>query len=644
VVGETVSHYRVLGQVGVGGMGIVYKAEDVRLGRLVALKFLPPDLAADAAMLGRFEREARAASSLNHPHICTIYDIGDHGGRPFIAMELLEGETLRDRLAGPALAVQTVVGLGLQMAEALEAAHGKGIIHRDVKPANVFVCGGEWIKLLDFGLAKVASQPAAGSGETTAFAERPRELTGPGVAVGTLAYMSPEQSRGEEPDARTDVFSLGAVLYEMATGRQANAHRSMPPSERQTQRMPPALERIIGRSLEADRALRYQSIADLRADLKRLHRDLESGPNAAGTLSARHSRPRKGIASLAVLPLVNASGDPGADYLSEGIAESLINSFAELPRLRVAQRFKSFHYGGPNVDVSAAARELGVQAVLYGRIVRRSDTLVVKMELVDVEKDAQVWGQQYARPLSDIFALQDDIADAVLRALKVKLAGEPRRRVVKHTTDTGAYHAYLRGRFYWEKRTPDQVRKALVCFEEAIDLDRNFALAHTGVADCYAMLGFYPYGVLKPRDAYPRAKVAAHRALALDASLGDAHASLGLCAFLYDWDWQAAELAFRSSIELAPNAMGARVWYPALLGNIGRHEDAVREAEHAVTIDPLSVNAITTLGQIYYLGRNTPRRCGSSRERSRSTRASQRQSSTSGSFAWRNASIPRRSR
>ncbi len=419
--------------------------------------------------------------------------------------------------------------------------------------------------------------------------------------------MSPEQARGEELDARTDVFSLGAVLYEMATGRQAFADRPVPSSERKTQKLPPALERIIGRALEADRELRYQSMADLRADLKRLHRDLESEPKAAETsASARHPRPRKGIASLAVLPLVNASGDPDADYLSEGIAESLINSFAELPKLRVAQRFKSFHYAGSNLDVSAAARELGVQAVLYGRIVKRSDTLVVKMELVDVEKDAQVWGQQYAKHLSDIFALQDEIADEVLRALKVKLAGEPRRRVVKHTTDTDAYHAYLRGRFYWEKRTPDQVKKALVCFEEAIDLDPNYALAYTGVADCYAMLGFYPYGVLKPRDAYPRAKAAAQKALTLDASLGDAHASIGLCAFLYDWDWQAAELAFRRSIELAPNAMGARVWYPALLANIGRHEDAVREAEHAVTIDPLSVNAITTLGQIYYVGRKYP--------------------------------------
>ena len=605
MVGDTVSHYRVLDQVGAGGMGVVYKAEDTRLGRLVALKFLPAELVVNAAILERFEREARAASALNHPHICTIYEVGDHGGRPFIAMELLEGETLKHRLSGAAIPVQTVVNLGLQIAEALEAAHSKGIVHRDVKPANVFVTARGWVKLLDFGVAKVVSSSVP-SGETTTYVEPPRDLTGPGVAVGTLAYMSPEQMRGEELDARTDVFSLGAVLHEMATGRRAIGDRPSVPSSR-GQKLPQALEQILVKSLESDRDVRYQSMADLRADLRRLQRDLESGSSVAQTpASARHARSRKGIASLAVLPLVNASGDPEVDYLSEGIAESLINSFAELPKLRVAQRFKSFYYTGPNVDVSAAARELDVQAVLSGRIVKRSDMLVVKMELVDTEKDAQVWGQQYVKHPSDIFTLQDEIADEVLRALKVKLAGEPRRRVVKHTTDTDAYHAYLRGRFYWEKRTPDHVKQALVCFEQAIGMDPNYALAYTGVADCYAMLGFYPYGVLKPRDAYPRAKAAAQKALALDATLGDAHASLGLCAFLYDWDWQAAELAFRRSIELAPNAMGARVWYPALLANIGRHEDAVREAEHAVNIDPLSVNAITTLGQIYYMGRKYP--------------------------------------
>ncbi len=600
MVGQTVSHYRVLDKVGVGGMGVVYKAGDTRLGRLVALKFLPAELVADAAMIERFKREARTASTLNHPHICTIYEVGDHDGRPFIAMELLEGETLRHRLSNAAIPVSTVIDLGLQMADAVDAAHGKGIVHRDIKPANVFVTGHDWIKLLDFGLAKMTPASPIDSGQATAMVEQPRDLTGPGVAVGTLAYMSPEQARGETLDARTDVFSLGAVLYEMATGRQVFADRTPLPSDRPRQKLLPALERIIAKALDADREVRYQSVADLRADLKRLQRDLESGETPA---QPRHARARKGIASLAVLPLVNASGDSDADYLSEGIAESLINSFAELPKLRVAQRFKSFHYTGPNVNVAAAARELNVQAVLTGRIVKRSDTLVVKMELIDVEKDAQAWGGQYSRPLSDIFALQDEIADEVLRTLKIKLAGEPRRRVVKHTTDTDAYHAYLRGRFYWAKRTPDQVKRALVCFEEAIGLDPNYALAYTGVADCYALLGFYPYAVLKPRDAYPRAKAAAQKALALDASLGDAHASLGLCAFLYDWDWNTAEREFRRSIELAPNALGARIWYPALLANIGRHDEAIREAALAVEIDPLSVNAITTLGQIFYIAR-----------------------------------------
>jgi serine/threonine protein kinase/Tfp pilus assembly protein PilF len=602
VVGQNVSHYRVLDKVGGGGMGVVYKAEDIRLGRLVALKFLPAELVTDADALERFEREARAASALNHPHICTIYEIGDHDGAPFIAMELLEGETLWHRLAGRPLPVRAVVEMGLQIAEALEAAHSKGIVHRDVKPGNVFVTGRDWIKLLDFGLAKTAPSGATPT-QTTAIATNPWQLTNPGIALGTVAYMSPEQARGEELDARTDIFSFGAVLYEMATGRQAFMDRAPVPSAQLTSALPPALERIIAKALEKERDVRYQSVADLRADLKRLQRDRESQSGADTPALTRSHRSRKGIASLAVLPLVNASGDSDADYLSEGIAESLINSFAELPKLRVAQRNKSFRYAGPDVEVQSVARELGVQAVLSGRIVRRGDTLVVKMELIDADKDAQVWGEQYVRYLSDIFALQDEIADQVLRALKVKLAGEPRRRVVRHTTNADAYHLYLRGRFYWARRTPDQVKKALACFEQAIAQDPDYALAYAGVADCYAMLGFYPYGVLKPRDAYPRAKAAAQKALALDDSLGEAHASVALCAFLYDWDWSTAEREFRRSIELSPSGLGARVWYPALLANIGQFEDAIREAEQAVEVDPLSVNAITTLGQTFYNAR-----------------------------------------
>jgi serine/threonine protein kinase len=594
VVGQNVSHYRVLEKVGGGGMGVVYKAQDTRLGRLVALKFLPDELATDAHALERFEREARASSALNHPHICTIYEIGDHEGHRFIAMELLEGQTLAQRLAGQALDVETTLHLGVQMAEALEAAHGKGIVHRDIKPANVFVTGREWIKVLDFGLAKVAPASVSSSTETR-IADGP--VTESGVAVGTVAYMSPEQARGELLDARTDIFSLGAVLYEMATGRQAFRDRGPLPGEPTHAQLPPALERIIGRALARDPEGRYQSASGLRADMQHLQRNLQS------VTSRRQSRSRKGIASLAVLPLVNESGDPDTDYLSEGIAESLINSFAELPKLRVAQRYKSFRYAGPNTDLQKAARDLGVQAVLSGRIVRRGETMIVKIELIDVEKDAQVWGHQYMRSLRDIFLLQDEIADEVLRALRVKLAGEPRRRVVRHTTDTDAYHSYLRGRFYWARRTPNEVKKALGCFEQAIAQDPAFALAYAGVADCYALLGFYPYGVMKPREAYPRAKVAAQKALALDESLGDAHASAALCAFLYDWDWNDAERGFRRSIELSPGGLGARVWYPALLANIGRYDDAIREAEQAVDVDPLSVNAITTLGQTFYTAR-----------------------------------------
>lgn len=616
MINQSVSHYRVLEKVGAGGMGVVYKAEDTRLGRLVALKFLPSELTTDPQALDRFQREARAASALNHPHVCTIYDIGVHQGQPFIAMELLQGQTLGQTVAGRPLSLRTVLDLGLQMAEALEAAHTKGIVHRDVKPANVFVTERNWIKILDFGLAKLTPPLVRASAQPIDAASTEWHPTSPGATLGTVAYMSPEQARGEVLDARTDIFSLGAVIYEMATGRQAFPgsttavmfqavlDREPVPAGWLNPELPAALDRIIAKALEKDRDVRYQSAAELRADLRRLQRDVEPrGTTALTTPRTRHPRRRKTIASLAVLPLVNTAGDPDADYLGEGISESLINSFAELPKLRVAQRHKAFRYVGADVDLQSAARELGVQAVLSGRILRRGETLVVKMELVDVESDAQVWGQQYAKHLSDIFALQDEIADEVLRALKVRLSGEPRKQVTRQTSNTDAYHAYLRGRLEWARRTPDHVKKALAYFEQATELDPNYALAYAGVADCYAMLGFYPYGVLKPNDAYPRAKAAAQQALSLDESLGDAHASLGLCAFFYDWDWAAAERAFRRSIELSPNALGASVWYPALLANIGRFEDAIREAERSVEIDPLSVNALTTLGQVLYIAR-----------------------------------------
>ena len=348
--------------------------------------------------------------------------------------------------------------------------------------------------------------------------------------------------------------------------------------------------------------MRYLTAAEMRRDLKRVKRDSDSARTATPPPAPqRQSRTRKGIESLAVLPLVNTSGDADSEYLSEGIAESLINSFSQLPKLRVVQQQKAFRYKGADIDLQDVARALNVQAILTGKILLRGETLVVKMALVDAERDAQLWGQQYTKKVSDIFALQDEIADEALQALKLKLAGEPKKRTVGATRDTDAYHLYLKGRHYWAKRTPPNTKKALELYQQAIDRDPNYALAYAGLADCYAMLGFTPYGTMRPSEAYPRAKAAAKKALGLDASLGEAYGSQGFCAFWYDWDWAASDRAFRRCIELAPESLGARVWYPITLAILGRNQDALREGQRLIEIDPLSVNALTAFAQALYL-------------------------------------------
>ena len=571
MVGRTISHYQILEKLGEGGMGVVYKARDTQLERLVALKFLH-----SSEDVPRLLREAKVGASLNHLNICTVHEVNPEHG--FIAMELVEGPSLATKIGGRPLPVGEAVGLAVQLCEGVKAAHDKGIIHRDIKSGNVLVTADGQAKILDFGLARLAGQAS---------------LTREGTAAGTPGYMAPEQMRGEAVDQRTDIWAVGAVLHEMLTGR-------LPMGQAET--LPEGLGRVVRKALAADSGERYQHIDDMLVDLRkwqapsarRSRRWLIAGATAAAAAGAAgvwvwrgQPQRRAPLTSLVVLPFENVGGSPDMEYLSDGITESLINSLSQVRQLRVMARATAFRFKGSHSQPQAVGRELKVMTVLTGRVLQKGSRLTVQVDLVDVGQGTQLWGQRYDRKLDDILAIQDDVAREIADNLSLELtASERAHLLMRYTENTEAYQLYLRGRSYWNLRYGDSLKKGVGFFEQATRLDPAYALAWSGLADCYNVMA--EYLSLRPRDTFPKAFSAARRAVAADDSLAEAHTSLAQPLGHYEWDYASAEREFRRAKQLNPHYPTAYHWHALLLIQMGQPEAALREVERAIEFDPLA--------------------------------------------------------
>lgn len=650
--GKTISHYRIMEPIGRGGMGVVYKAEDLKLRRYVALKLLPQFLATDPQALVRFEREAQAASALNHPHICTVYEIGEAEGLHFIAIELLDGETLKQRIARGPLEISQILEIGTEICDALEAAHVAGIIHRDIKPSNIVVTQRGGAKLLDFGVAKRAGpELICKTEDLLALLSTHVELrlTSPGAAIGTVAYMSPEQARGVDVDARSDIFSLGTVLYEMITAKcaftgkdapevlEAIQHRRPTPIAKLNTGAPAELVRITSTAMEKDGSRRYQSAGEMQADLQALRRELETRtsrgaailvpaltvalftllayvslrvPHVRDWIAARTSSSgSRHIKSLAVLPLQNLTGDASQDYFVDGMTDALIMNLTKVESIRVISRTSAMRFKGTHKPLSEVARELNVDAVVEGSVGRSENRVRVSAELVDATNERNLWAQNYDRDLKDALNLQNELAVAVAREVVGRLTPDDESRVAPRAKQVNpqAYEASLRGRYYWNKRSLDGINKGLALFQQAAQTDPTYAPAHAGMADCYNFLGF-GMGSLPPVEYAAKAKAAAQKALELDDNLANAHAALGFTLYHYEWNWPEAEREYRRAIELDPRNVIVRGWFGDLLSFLGRAQEAeVQRAQEAEAQreqevrdrDPLSIQAVRNVASAY---------------------------------------------